>query len=259
MKRIKVTALDVSKPLISLLAINILVLGLWTGLSPLVWVRETVAEDDFGNPTISIGQCTSNGALPFVITLVVVDIGAMVFALYQAYLARRIALEFAETTYILNSILCILLVCFVGIPVIIIASDDPRARFFLVSCIIFVICTSLLLFIFVPKEKFRRNNEKGATIKQTLRGSWVSRLSKKPNEVTESATSSNMISSTSSTDSAIEGLRVLSNPKAIADLEEEVAALKIANSNLEKEMKKLLDGADKTSVSFSLPEAEDCN
>lgn len=222
------TALDVSKPLITLLVINVFVLALWTGLSPLGWVRETVAEDEFGNPTESVGQCKSDGALPYAITLVVVDLGAMVFALYEAYRARNISIEFAETSYILNSILCILLVCFVGIPVIIIASDDPKARFFVVACIIFVICTSLLLQLFIPKEKFRR---KKRSIRSGLRSSIGSDQERQ-----------------SSIGSDHEGLHILNNPQTIADLEEEVATLKRTCSNLEKDNKKLLEGNDKTSV-----------
>ena len=77
MRRVKVTERDVIKPLCGLLLINILVLGLWTGLAPLTWERTVVDVDPFGNTVESLGQCTSDGALAYIITLAVVDLGAV--------------------------------------------------------------------------------------------------------------------------------------------------------------------------------------
>ena len=56
MRRVKVTVLDVCKPLFALLFANILVLAIWTALSPLVWVREDISLVE------SVGECTSEGA-----------------------------------------------------------------------------------------------------------------------------------------------------------------------------------------------------
>ena len=137
---------------------------------------------------------------------------------------------------------------FVGIPVIIIASDDPKARFFVVACIIFVICTSLLLQLFIPKEKFRR---KKRSIRSGLRSSIGSDQERRSNIRSDTELRSSIRSDQerrSSNGSDHEGLHILNNPKTIADLEEEVATLKRTCSNLEKDNKKLLEGNDKTSV-----------
>ena len=163
MRRVKVSVMDVCKPLFALLFLNILVLALWTGLSPLTWGREDVSLVE------SVGQCQTDGSLPYVVVLAVLDLGAMIFSLYQAYHARKISLEFAESSYIATAIASILLVCFVGIPVILL-TNQPSARFFVFSCINFVICVSLLLFIFVPKEKFRRGKR---SVKTSIRGMAV--------------------------------------------------------------------------------------
>ena len=44
-----------------------------------------------------------------------------------------------------------LLVSFVGVPTMIIVSDEPKAKYFVLTSIIFVLCTAVLLFIFIPK------------------------------------------------------------------------------------------------------------
>ena len=223
MRRVKVSVMDVCKPLFALLFLNILVLALWTGLSPLYWERE------FVSPVESVGQCNTDGSLPYVVVLAVLDLGAMVFALYQAYHARKISLEFAESSYIATAIASTLLVCFVGIPVILL-TNQPSARFFVVSCIDFVICVSLLLFIFVPKEKFRRNK---VSVKDSIRGmaakTNMKLSSNRAYNTQESSvttkTNGNQLTSTSST-SDDGGLRVLDNPITVKELEDKVNTLK---------------------------------
>ena len=240
MRRVKVSVMDVCKPLFALLFLNILVLALWTGLSPLTWGREDVSLVE------SVGQCQTDGSLPYVVVLAVLDIGAMAFALYQAYHARKISLEFAESSYIATAIASILLVCFVGIPVILL-TNQPSARFFVFSCIDFVICVSLLLFIFVPKEKFRR--EKGS-IKNSIQGmaaaqnASIMKASRDKTYNTQSSSDSN------ASDSA-DGLRVLNNPLTVKELEGKVLALNqeifdLKSRNVELEALVPADGALKS-------------
>jgi len=100
MRRIKVTALDVMKPLIALLVVNVLVLSLWTGLDPLKWEREVTTVDVFGQTLETEGHCGSGSFGAFVTVIGVVNLGALAVAAYQAYCARDIALEFSESSYI---------------------------------------------------------------------------------------------------------------------------------------------------------------
>jgi hypothetical protein len=141
--------------------VNILVLSLWTGLSPSGWERKDIAVDDFDRPIESIGFCSYKGALPYVIVLAFVDLGALVFAVYEAYAARNISTEFAESQYIMRAMASTMLVSFIGVPVAIIARrQDPGAFLFILGGIILVVCMSLLLLIFVPKVVFHREREK---------------------------------------------------------------------------------------------------
>ena len=251
MRRVKVTVMDVCKPLFALLFSNILVLAIWTGLSPLVWVREKVS------PVESIGQCSSDGALPYVVVLAVIDLGAMAFALYQAYHARKISLEFAESSYIATAIACILLVCFVGIPVILL-TNQARARFFVLASIDFVICVSLLLFIFVPKERFRRAK---TSVKDSVRGmaaaqnaSMKANRDKTYNTQPSTMTNTSIVSSSSTASDSDGGLRVLNNPLTVKELEGKNFALKQEIFDLKarvNELEALVPGDDASSNNVS--------
>ena len=255
MRRIKVTPKDVIKPLVGLLFANILVLGLWTGLNPLVWEREVTEVDKFGNPVESVGRCSFEGSLPYVIVLLVLDLGAMVFALYEAWRCRKISLEFAESSYIASAIGVTLLVCFVGIPVVIIASGNLRAQFFVTSCIVFVICTSLLTFIFVPKEQARRSKkDMKAAIKSSMIGKGSTFSRKDSNASGEGGTpvqTGVQISMASTASDEGDGLRVLNNPKTMAELEEKNRAMKREIAELRQQL------AKRRSSSATVPETDE--
>ena len=143
------------KPLFVFLFLNILLLSLWSGISPLVWEREVSSVDQFNRTVSSVGFCTSEWYLPFAILLVVINLSVLIHAMYQ--------LEFSESEFIGKAIASCMLVCFVGVPVMVIVTDQPRAYFFVLASIIFILCSSLLLFIFVPKVQFHRNKNKAVS------------------------------------------------------------------------------------------------
>ena len=91
------------------------------------------------------------------LTLGVVNIGLLFFTSYEAYKARSLSTEFAESRYIFRVLVSILLVCFVGGPVLLLANENPNAYIFVGSAIIFVTSSSTLLWIFVPKILYARD------------------------------------------------------------------------------------------------------
>ena len=133
MRWIKVEPKDVMKPLIVFLLLNVFLLSLWSGLSPLVWEREVSSVDRFNRTVSSVGYCTSEWYLPYAILLVVLNLSVLIHAMYQAYHARTISLEFSESEFIGKAIAACMLVCFVGIPVMVIVTDQPRAYFFVLA------------------------------------------------------------------------------------------------------------------------------
>ena len=152
-RRAKVTAFDVMTPLLTILVADTVVLITWTITNPLRWEREVTIEDAFNRALESRGQCTSDGYAPFVTILVVIDAVALCLAAWQAYQARGVATEFAESDFIARAIMIMILVSSIGVPTMILVEDDARASFFAMTSIIFTLCSSLLLCIFVPKIK----------------------------------------------------------------------------------------------------------
>ena len=65
-KRVRVTVFDVAKPMIILLGLNVIVLIVWTVLSPLEWRLEVEDRDAFGRPMETFGLCYSDRVLPYV-------------------------------------------------------------------------------------------------------------------------------------------------------------------------------------------------
>jgi hypothetical protein len=138
----------------------VIVLSLWTSLSPPHWDLSIQSTDNFGRLTETYGFCASDDRVPFLATLAVLNLGALSFAIIQAYKARNISTEFAESEYIFKAMLLILLVCFIGIPVLVIAKDDPAAFYFVFTGIIFVTCYAILLLVFVPKMLYVKESQK---------------------------------------------------------------------------------------------------
>ena len=235
MQRVKVSVADVMAPLVILMTINLIVLSVWTAVSPLTWEREDTGHDVFHRVIESRGQCTSDGYLPFVIVLLAVDLVAIAFTTRQSYMARHISTEFAESAHIGIAISSMLLVSSVGIPTVVLVSDDPKARYFVISSVIFVLCSAVLLFIFVPKmyislkPKSNMMDAVKASIRQSVRHA--------PSASSRSA-----------------WLDVSAAPEQVRDLLEEIARLKRKNDELEARLEEYL--YNNVSGSLSLPVAD---
>mmetsp|Transcript_33075 Transcript_33075/g.69613 ORF Transcript_33075/g.69613 Transcript_33075/m.69613 type:complete len:271 (-) Transcript_33075:28-840(-) len=193
-KRLTVTAIDVIKPMIALLMLNIVVLSVWTAIDPLQRQTIVVTQDSFLRDVETFGVCSSDHQPIFLATLAVINLGSLLFALFQAYKARNISTELQESSYIFVAMILILLVSFIGIPVIIIARDNVSAFYFVMAGLIFVVCTSILLLIFMPKVIALRKKSSTSTRRETSVGSA--------------------------------GVMILSTPMDKAELEEEIQGLK---------------------------------
>ena len=216
-KRVKITAWDVAKPMLVLIGANILVLGLWTGLSPPHYDTITVTEDQFDRPTETYGFCVSDSPA-YLAVLGTINAGVLVFSVYEAYSARSISTEFAESDYIFRILVLILLVFFIGIPVLVIARETPAAYVFVFAGIIFTVCCSVLLLIFVPKYRALKKAKKKSKEKQDRRQE-------------DSTSKISSVSRLSSAESEVEGIKIVADGRAQRELEEE-------NRRLRKQMQK---------------------
>ena len=159
LRRVTVQAKDVVMPMVLLLAINSTLLAIWTVFavpSDDMWVRTPVAYDGFGRLSESHGKCNwSNGQPSILILLLVIDLLTLVITIQQAWVVRRLSLEFAESKWIARAMCMMLLISFVGIPLLVITNGDPSAVFFASTAIVFVSCMSLLTCIFFPKMSYQ--------------------------------------------------------------------------------------------------------
>ena len=220
-RRVKVTATDVMKPLAVLTCLNFVILILWTTLDPLTWERDVVETDRFGRPSETRGECQSDNVLAYLIPLLTVNLGALSLAVYQAYVARQISVEFAESDYIARASSLILVVAFMAIPIAVIAQDNNRAFFFVASGFVFVVCASLLGFIFVPKIVFQwqAGDEESRQRMATSVSQTVRRLNNKNSNDSVTSSSFHMFSGSSHPMSTENGLNLPEgNKDSVGDL-----------------------------------------
>lgn len=168
MRRIQVKTKDVILPMVSLFVANVIVLTTMTIMSPQIWTRKVTGVDIYGRTISSMGQCTAERSPPFIITLMIINLSALSITLYQAYKARHIKTILGETKYITMATSSMLLVFIMGIPVMIIAYDNPRALYFVEMFIIFIVCMSLILFTFWPKVRLNRKVQRGSINMQNV-------------------------------------------------------------------------------------------
>ena len=135
-----------------------------TAFDPIEYRLEPTSNDRFGRPENFRARCAAGGRAAYFIPLLIFNVGVLLIAVVEAWLARNIATEFQESEHIYRALGGITLVLFVGIPVLILASENENANVFIVAAVTFIFCISILLNLFVPKmlyEKGRR--EKGKT------------------------------------------------------------------------------------------------
>lgn len=160
--------------------VNVATLTLWTIIDPLRWERHTIATDDFDRELDSIGSCSCKSIYTFAVPLLLVVIGSLVFANHQAFVARKIATEFAESDYIYRAMSIIVrflrrilapcsphngfwrpqaTAAFIAIPVGMFADVGVRTLFFVRVGFVFLVSLSLLGFVFVPKILYKETKE----------------------------------------------------------------------------------------------------
>jgi gamma-aminobutyric acid type B receptor len=152
-KRLKVSERDVLYPFAILFTVNVVLLVVWTVLDPLKWNRKETSE------TSSYGHCSTdldNSGVTWKVAaalLAATNGAALILANVEAYKARAVSTEYGESKYIAMAMGSMLQIMLVGVPLLFLVDDNPSAKYFIRSSIVFIICMSILLFIFVPKVK----------------------------------------------------------------------------------------------------------
>jgi gamma-aminobutyric acid type B receptor len=157
-------------PSLVLLFIALLILGLWTGLDPMQWVREETNKVT-GE---SIGQCQSDDMVAFVIPLITVMLIPTVLTAYMAWCTKDVDEEFSETRWIFIMVLVQCEVILFAVPMIALLRDvSTDGRYIGFVLLIWTFPMSTLLLIVGPKVlAFRRARAEssGGRRKQPTRG-----------------------------------------------------------------------------------------
>jgi uncharacterized protein YhhL (DUF1145 family) len=165
-RRIVVRQQDVLAPFVVLFTLNLGLLLGWTIADPLRWERFEVE----GQAWNTYGRCGGGTVSVVMLSLLAaVNVGALLMACSQAYLARNISDEFSESKYIGIAIYGWFQILVVGVPILfLIGSDNPVARYFLQVLLIFIVSMSMLLILFVPAfvnyNKQRRSPRQRVTV-----------------------------------------------------------------------------------------------
>uniref|UniRef100_A0A7S3L1A8 G-protein coupled receptors family 3 profile domain-containing protein n=1 Tax=Amphora coffeiformis TaxID=265554 RepID=A0A7S3L1A8_9STRA len=176
-RRTTVTATDVMVPFAILFCANMVILTIWTVVDPLVYTRQDLPGTDGWNRVIATyGACQCDHAARYLIPLAAVNVGVLILANWQAYVARHIVEEFADTKYIGLVVASLLQAAVIGVPILFLLRESPQAFYLLLIFVIFVVCGAVLVLIFVPKlflaHLFSRYTEEQQSrmIKKSVRG-----------------------------------------------------------------------------------------
>ena len=158
-KRIKVTEMDVMKPYIIIMGMNLLVLSCWTAIAPLTYKRyDAKGTDDWNRVIETYGICTSESESntpedmwPFLGAILAINISLLLIANVQAYQARSIQTEYSESKYIMIIMTCMAQMFALAVPCISLLSQQPEPYFIVMIIVIFCVSTAVLGFMFLPK------------------------------------------------------------------------------------------------------------
>jgi len=152
MQRVVVLERDVLKPIGIVLTLNLLLLLCWTFIDPVIWHREMID----GDPTNTYGYCESEGKpyIVFISLLVLLNFCAIALACERAYRARKMGDDsYTESRWVGVACLSWIQVLLIGIPVLLLTRHTPVAAYFVEVAIVFLVCVSMLLFMFLPKMR----------------------------------------------------------------------------------------------------------
>lgn len=151
-RRVEVQVQDVIRPFCVIMLLNALFLTIWTAVDPLYWERIQSGRTETGVLS-SYGRCTAAGNVSMIMGGLIagVNVVALLFANVLAYQTREMTVAFNESKFVGFSVGSILQAMLIGTPLLFLADSNPTARYFVRSILVFIICMSVQVFIFVPK------------------------------------------------------------------------------------------------------------
>jgi 7 transmembrane sweet-taste receptor of 3 GCPR len=149
MKRVTISAKKILRTVTLVLAIDVLILTVWTAVDPLRWNRTTINIDQYGNSVESQGFCSSDHWQVFASLIGFFHFILMAVACYWSYLARKIPDRIANGKYVGFAMFSNLQIFLIIIPVLLIfGGQDTKASFFVRSAAIWINDCVVIMLIF---------------------------------------------------------------------------------------------------------------
>lgn len=169
-RRVSVQERHVLWPLLVWLGLNWVILVLRTVLDPPEFSRVAIDND----PADTIATCQSDSWTQRLLYLANIGVTLSAFgaAAYQAYRARNIGDEYAESKSLLMAIFIWTEILIIGVPVVLLVGlDSSTTSYFVVVSMVFGLCISMLGAIFVPLymqvQRTSHNGSTGVTVRVT--------------------------------------------------------------------------------------------
>ena len=151
--------MDILVPLLVLVGINFTILTTWNITDRVRWVRDPIED-----PTLSLspediptyGYCDSEHYRIYLGLMLGINYILSLVALVQAYEIRKITTDYGESLWISGALACAVQIWTIGLPLLKLLDDDPRAIFFVKVIVVFMTTMTTLLLIFVPKVGYLR-------------------------------------------------------------------------------------------------------
>jgi hypothetical protein len=151
-RRVQIGARDVLWPFAILATLNVVVLTVWTVMSPLEYTRTAIDYDHYGRVSSSAGTCfSSDRGLIFVPILVAINACALILANVQSFLARGLPSQFNESRDIAITNFVLLEGLFFGVPVLLVVGNNPTSYVLVRTMLTTVFVIAVLMPLVVQK------------------------------------------------------------------------------------------------------------
>ena len=149
-RRLRVTERDVIRPFLILSGLCLVIMTLRTIFAPVTFERLEIDDD----PTNTMATChieeEDAGELLALLNILIV-LGAFVVTCVQAYKARDISDEFNESKHLRQAMFLWFQILIIGVPVVaLVGFESPSTTYFVIISMLFGVCMSMLLSLFVP-------------------------------------------------------------------------------------------------------------
>ena len=153
LSRVTITWVDMMKPIVVLLAIDLVLLIMWSSDedAALSWERVAQTTDYDGNVLESTGLCTGKTPWNYAVPILCLHFFVLVYGNYMCYKCRNIGTAFSESKYVFMAMVSNLQIMALGVPMLIMVYDNPVSNYFMRTGIVFMNDFGVMMLIFVPK------------------------------------------------------------------------------------------------------------